>query len=263
MNALAPSAIPKEMAFYRAAHIALINAKTVDEVLEIKSRAEAIRAYALEAKNFELELNAIEIRLRATRMIGVLLNAAIEDGHLERAPSPNRQGQGRTPKPLSKSHLLLTAAKECGVNQNLAILAQRMARPSDGQFQDLIDQWRKRCLSEGKTSRRLLPLDNPTPKATEYVDPPRPPGPLDNFFSHEGYPIGDLSVERLPADIRFLQRHLKIVNALFDHIGDVSHLIEAARTETRELLVRDVINNSRLEGLLRGLGVDEKEWAAS
>jgi hypothetical protein len=60
--------------FYDTACAALERAKSVDEVKEIKNQADALKHYARQAKNKEVEADAAEIRMRAIAMIGVMMN---------------------------------------------------------------------------------------------------------------------------------------------------------------------------------------------
>src|SRR5215211_3803644 len=54
---------------------AIAAAKSVDEVKEMHNKAEAMRAYARQAKNRALEVDAAEIRMRAERRLGELIIA--------------------------------------------------------------------------------------------------------------------------------------------------------------------------------------------
>jgi N6-adenosine-specific RNA methylase IME4 len=117
---------------YEAARTALAEARTVDEAKGIRDKAEAIRAYARMAKDKQLELDATEIRARATRRIGEMM-----------AVQPKNQGgrpkeTGLPENPISKP---ITLAK-AGIDKNLAHAARQLADISDDEFERTLASWR-------------------------------------------------------------------------------------------------------------------------
>src|SRR5690242_11523246 len=72
MNAIARR--EPQLIRYEAACKALSEALAVDEVQDIRSKADAMRIYGMQAKNKALEIDAAEIRIRAERRLGELLN---------------------------------------------------------------------------------------------------------------------------------------------------------------------------------------------
>ncbi|CAN5455200.1 hypothetical protein BH10PSE6_BH10PSE6_47700 [soil metagenome] len=60
---------------YDVACRAVAAAKAVDDVMEIVAHADAVRVYARQAKNRQMEIDAAEIRIRAERRLGELMAA--------------------------------------------------------------------------------------------------------------------------------------------------------------------------------------------
>ena len=115
-----------ELVRYDAACKALAEAKTIDEAKEIRDQAVAMAAYARQAKNRELEADAIEIRMRATRRLDQMRVAQKESVGLNRgAAVPTRVDE----KPTLASQ---------GIDKNLAHQARQLGSMSDEKFESVV-----------------------------------------------------------------------------------------------------------------------------
>ncbi len=105
---------------YDAARRALAAAHRVDEVKSIRDKAEAVRVYAKQAGDFELQNQAAEIRIRAERRAGELL--------VDMQTSGQRQAKERgRPKKVSSP----TTLPKLGITRDQSSKWQRLAKMID------------------------------------------------------------------------------------------------------------------------------------
>jgi hypothetical protein len=119
---------------YEAARTALAEAHRVDEVKDIRDKAEAMAAYARQAKDQELILWATEIKVRAERRAGEMLTQMAERG--ERAV----QGDGPKFDQANSSIEKLVTDKpktlaELGVSKRESHRWQSLASMSEEHFE--------------------------------------------------------------------------------------------------------------------------------
>lgn len=147
-----------ELLLYDTACRALADARTLDEVKELHSKAEALRTYARMAGDKELQVNAVELRLRAERRLGEMLLSGKNTRQL---------GKGR-PK-IGGERILL---REIGIDKKLSSRSQRAALQPQAAFERLLAGWRTRALS---SSARAVILSAPraTPKASSGLRLPK------------------------------------------------------------------------------------------
>lgn len=140
---------------YDAACRALAQAASVDEVLNIRDQAEAMRAYGRQAKNRELETYAQEIRLRAERKLGALIiqqketvglntgakgigkSAVVSDDCTQGDEKSAVVGNDRTP-----------TLAEMGISKDLSSRAQKLAAVPEAEFEANIVEHKQRIAAE-------------------------------------------------------------------------------------------------------------------
>jgi hypothetical protein len=136
-----------ELVKYEAACRAIAEIKTIDEVKETCSRSEAFRAYARQAKNKQLELDAMEIRVRAERKGGEIL-IELKEGNILR-PQGVRDHTDRGRQQIRLSDL--------GLDGDESGLFQRLAKLSTDRFEEEVRNWR---IKSETSSRLQMPLNH-------------------------------------------------------------------------------------------------------
>ena len=126
---------------YDAACRAIAEANSVDEVKDIRDKAQAIQAYAKQAKNKTLEIDASEIRIRAERQMGIMLR----DTDIRAKPGDYRKES--SPPTLS----------DLGITKDLSSRAQQMASIPDDEFEATLAEHREEQKAvTGRTMERLV-----------------------------------------------------------------------------------------------------------
>lgn len=137
---------------YDKACRAIAEAKSVDEAKNIRDKAEAMRAYARQAKNRQLEIDAAEIRFLAERRLGELMQAQRETVGLNAGTKAQLIGRSETDPPIDERPTLA----EAGIDKRLADRARKLAAIPREQFDTILNGWRKRM--EKETDRVTIDL---------------------------------------------------------------------------------------------------------
>lgn len=139
---------------YDAARYALSIAVEVDEVKDIRDKAEAMAAYARQAKDTELVQWATEIKVRAERKAGQML-----------AEMPKAKGgilRGHTMVPRGNEAKTLA---DIGITKNESSRWQKLAAVTDTQFEEAVSA-AKEVAGEVTTAAML--------RAAKACEPPKP-----------------------------------------------------------------------------------------
>jgi N6-adenosine-specific RNA methylase IME4 len=130
---------------YDSACAAIAEAKRVDEVKSIRDLAVAMKAYARQASNRELEADAVEIRMRATRRM---------DHMRQEQKTTVGLAQGRrSDLGYSKTQVKPTLA-EAGIDKNLAHEGRKLGALSEPEFTAAVTVARDAIKSVIKTALR-------------------------------------------------------------------------------------------------------------
>lgn len=141
MAAIQPHQPAPPLARYDAACKALAEAKAVDDVLDVRAQADAVRAYAKQAKNRQMEVDAAEIRIRAERRLGELLAAQAETV----GKAAGARGIGTSAGyDLTRTQDAPPTLAEAGIDKNLAHRARTYAAVPEERFEKLLTTKRQR-----------------------------------------------------------------------------------------------------------------------
>lgn len=135
----------KELSLYENARQALSECVRVDEVQDIRSKAQALQAYAKQAKDRDLIAKATEIRLRAERRSGELLRSMAAAGERAKVGRPKDNsppevtisGEAEDPKTL----------EDLGITKNQSSAWQALADMPPNQFEKRIEESVKHVLN--------------------------------------------------------------------------------------------------------------------
>jgi hypothetical protein len=152
---------------YDAARKAIAAAHRVDEVKAIRDRAEAVRTYAQQARDLQLQNMACEIRLRAERRAGQLL--------LDMEKNPGTRGEGRPRKDGTKRRSSRPTAnrptlEEIGISKDQSAKWQKIALlVNDATFEKALVQAREKTgeLSTAALLREIREIVTPTETIVE------------------------------------------------------------------------------------------------
>lgn len=150
-----------ELVKYEAARRALAEAVAVDEVVDIRSKAEAMRVYARQASDKGLEIQAAQIRFRAERRLGELIVAQKETVGLNTGSRGQLQGKSDSggavmEQPEDERPRLA----DIGVDRKLSSKAQKLAAMDVAEFERALGRHKEEMESgAGRVAMDLLKID--------------------------------------------------------------------------------------------------------
>jgi N6-adenosine-specific RNA methylase IME4 len=127
---------PPALLRYDAACKALAEAKAIDEVKNVRDVAVAMAHYARQAKNRDLEADAVEIRMRATRRLDQLRQAQKDSVGL--ATGGEHGGRTRIDGVRNTPSIVRPTLAQQGIDKNLAKHARALGALSPERFEQAV-----------------------------------------------------------------------------------------------------------------------------
>lgn len=216
---------------YNAARVALSEAHAIDEVKEIRDKAEAMAAYARQAKDTEMIQWVTEIKVRAERRAGELL-ASMEK-------HPGAKGTGSNQHEVRSHDVTAPKLSDIGITKNESSRWQKLAAIPESQFEQAVAAAKE--VAGEVTTAAMLRIERAEQKAVEKIDgkrkEPKPKlvfgyTPPDADMQHEM--LGD-ALDALRAENEILRN--QVAAMLFtgsdedraEYLGRLNHLAEENR----------------------------------
>ena len=130
-----------QLTVYDKACALVAEAKTIDEARDVMDRANAVRIYAKQAKNRTLELDALEIRLRAERRMGQIITQQKEGVGLDPGGRPSKSNLDE-PDEDEDSQRAFGTLSDLGISRDLSSRSQKMALLDEDSFEDYLAEVR-------------------------------------------------------------------------------------------------------------------------
>ena len=158
---------------YDAACQAVALCMEVDEVKHWIDKAAAMKEYARQAKDRNMEAHAAEVRIRAERQLGILLAAERQAGDLSSGPIPKENNWSSSTTNTRES------LAERGISKDLSSRAQKLAAVPQEQFDGELKELGERNRQEGARVKskleaigeKIMERDKPDIDPTQYYGP--------------------------------------------------------------------------------------------
>lgn len=146
----------QELARYDAMVRAIAECHAVDEVKDLRDKALALEMYQRQAQNLEAERKACEVRLRAERRCGEILNAMREGGQMARGAAEPGTNRGTT---RSHHETASQTLSDLGISKTQSSRWQALANVPESQFEAALRDPEIRPTTTG-----ILKRAEPTPQ---------------------------------------------------------------------------------------------------